>query len=73
MSTLQQSTPSEILILAVEPITGLAFDRAYCRNMKLPFHKGWDHYEVYRREGNNLIFVASHEDYNKAATELLAA
>jgi hypothetical protein len=56
----------DTLILAVEPITGLAFDRSYAQTMKLPFSKGWDHYEVYRREGRDLKFVGTHVDYDKA-------
>jgi hypothetical protein len=34
--------------------------------MKLPFSKGWDHYEVYRREGRDLKFVGTHVDSDKA-------
>ncbi len=33
------------IVLARED--NLLFDRAYAENMKLPFDKGWDHWEIY--------------------------
>lgn len=59
-------------IFAVEPtndVTDVAdyiFVRNYCDAMRLPFVKGWDHWAVYLRKGQNLILQAKFTTYQEA-------
>ena len=52
-------------IFAVED--DFTFDRAYCRTMKLPFHFGWDRWEVFETLPNQMLrFVQSFSSYSEA-------
>jgi hypothetical protein len=52
-------------IFAVED--DLTFDRAYCRTMPLPFHFGWDHWEVFETLPNQMLrFRQSFSSYSEA-------
>jgi hypothetical protein len=52
------------VIVAVDD---MIFDRSFCeRIMRLPFHRGWDHWAVYERDGKNLIHVADCNSLDEA-------
>jgi hypothetical protein len=51
------------IVLARED--NLLFDRAYAENMKLPFDRGWDHWEVYSQNdaSRDLHFLGEFKSY----------